>query len=204
MGITLDRYAVLDLGALQKIVDAVGGVEVELDEPLSYSDPDAGLRIELPAGHVHLDGKRAEQLIRYRSGYANADLGRLDAQKRFMQAFFGRCCELGATELLRVTPIIFRNVETNMELSSALRLAGLLHSMGDAELPMATLAGTAVQGTSGAWYYVLNRAAACKMINEYCFTDLNEADFDPDGVFDREGHTDFHKLYTAPDTLERG
>ena len=204
LGVRLDHYVVMELACVQQIVDAVGGVDMELPEALRYSDPEGGLDIDLPRGAIHLDGKRAEQLIRYRSGYANADLGRLDAQKRFMQAFLCRCSELGVGELLRITPIMFRSVQTDMELTRAIGLVGVLHTCMDEDLPMATLAGTAAQGNSGAWYYVLNREAARRMINEYCFTSLNEADFDPDGVFDREGHADFHKLYTAPDSFARG
>ena len=83
LGVSLDYYVTVDLDAVRLLVDAVGGVDVVLPQALTYSDPAGGLQIELPKGSVHLDGERAEQLIRYRSGYSNADLGRLDAQKLF-------------------------------------------------------------------------------------------------------------------------
>jgi recombinational DNA repair protein RecR len=66
---------------------------------------------------------------------------------------------------------------------------------------MATLAGEAVQGVSGAWYYVLNRAAACRMVNEYLLPDRTVSidEFDVDGLFDRVQNSNFHEIYIAPD-----
>ena len=70
---------------------------------------------------------------------------------------------------------------------------------------MATLAGEAVQGVSGAWYYCLCRSAACRMVNEYLLPEqmLDLSEFDPKGLFDRVENENFHKIYTAPDAMLR-
>ncbi|MBQ9806190.1 MAG: LCP family protein [Clostridia bacterium] len=203
LGVRLDYFAVIDLDCVQGLVDAVGGVDVVLPEALAYSDPEQGLEIQLPQGAVHLDGKRAEHLLRFRSGYVNADLGRLDAQKLFLQAFAQKCKTLNPLQMIEVLGVVFTRVQTNIDLPTACRLAvGLLHFDTDT-IPMATMAGEAVQGTSGAWYYVINRPAGAGMVTEYCLPTqpLTETDFDPDGIFDRRDHADFHKIYTAdPET----
>lgn len=199
LGVRLDYFVVIDLDCVQELVDAVGGVDVVLPEALAYSDPEQGLEIQLPEGAVHLDGKRAEHLLRFRSGYVNADLGRLDAQKLFLQAFAQKCKTLNPLQLIEVLGVVFTRVQTNIDLPTACRVAvGLLHFDTDT-IPMATVAGEAVQGNSGAWYYVINRRSGAEMVNEYCLPNqpLTETDFDPSGIFDRRDHADFHKIYIA-------
>jgi len=206
LGVKLHYFVVIDLDAVRSLVDAVDGVDVVLPQSLAYSDPVQNLEIQLPAGEVHLDGERAEQLIRFRSGYANADLGRLDAQKLFLEAFAKKCKTLSPWQMLGVLGAVFTRVQTNVDLPSACRLAiGLLKFNTDS-IPMATMAGEAIQGSSGAWYYVLNRRDAARMVNEYCLpgVPLTETDFDPNGIFDRADHADFHKIYTADSTRSGG
>jgi len=64
---------------------------------------------------------------------------------------------------------------------------------------MQTLAGQAVQGKSGAWYYVLNREGACRQINELTYPEspIELSDFDTDGLFHRVQNSEFHNVYVA-------
>lgn len=201
LGVRLDYFVTLDLSCLQQVVNAIGGVDVDIPQDMVYSDPAQGLEIHLSKGQNHLDGKGVEQLVRYRSGYANADLGRLDAQKLFLKAFAKKCKSISASGLMQVTCLALTKVQTDIGLPEAIRVVSVLRECDTDDLPMATLAGEAVQGVSGAWYYCVNRAGGCRMVNEYLFpkSDLSEFDFDPRSLFDRSDNEDFHKIYTAPD-----
>jgi LCP family protein required for cell wall assembly len=64
LGVGVDHVLLLDLDGFRRIVDRVGGVEVEVDRPLR--DRDLGLLIEDP-GTVHLDGDDTLSLVRTRS-----------------------------------------------------------------------------------------------------------------------------------------
>ena len=200
MGVPIHYFLVLDLDCLQSMVNAIGGVDVVLPQAMEYADPAQGLVIRLPAGEVHLDGQRAEQMVRYRSGYVNADLGRLDAQKLFLQAVAAKCKTLSTMQAIRLARLALTRVQTDITLPDIIRLGSILYEC-DSDIPMATLAGEAVQGVSGAWYYVLNRAAACRMVNEYLLPEqtLSVADFDAEGLFDRIQNQNFHEIYIAPD-----
>lgn len=200
LGISIDASVTLDLAALRDIVDAVGGVDVEIEQPLSYSDPDGDLEIRLPAGQVHLDGARAEQFVRFRSGYANADLGRLDAQKKFLRALARAWGELPPLRRAGILLSLSGRIGTDLSLPEIARLSGLFSEELVEDCRMETLPGEAVQGSSGAWYYSLNREGALRAIARTMFVDedvLRER-FDPDGVFDRSENPAFHKIYTAP------
>ena len=53
---------------------------------MDYEDPYQDLYIHLKAGEQHLNGEEALQVMRFRSGYAMADLERVNVQRNFVQA----------------------------------------------------------------------------------------------------------------------
>lgn len=86
LGYPVDHYIAVDLRAFKALVDAVGGVEFNVPFAMNYDDPTQDLHIHLKAGWQHLDGAKALQLVRYRSGYANADIGRVNTQQQLLTA----------------------------------------------------------------------------------------------------------------------
>ena len=57
LGVPIDYFVVLDLSALRRVVDAVGGVDVEIPCEMSYTDEAQGLTVRLPKGLRHLTGE---------------------------------------------------------------------------------------------------------------------------------------------------
>ena len=199
LGVPIHYFAVVNLDHFCKMVDAVGGVDVDVEQNMEYHDPAQDLHISLGAGKQHLDGKAAEQFVRYRSGYVNADLGRLDAQKLFLKAFAERCRDLNAPEYFRLIGASLTGVKTDIGIAEAVHIGKALQECDPDSVSMQTLAGQAVQGKSGAWYYVLNREGACRQINELTYPESRIAlsNFDTAGLFDRVQNPQFHNVYTA-------
>lgn len=199
IGVPIDFFVILKLDFFDDLVDAIGGVDIEIPEDMHYADPSQGLKIDLSQGRAHLSGREAEHFVRYRSGYVNADLGRLDAQKLFLKAFAEQCKSLSLLSLLRVTCLALTGLQTDIGIHDAIRVVKVLRECSAEDLKMQTLAGQAVQGNSGAWYYAVNREGAARQIRELLLPSHGEGEihFDPNGVFDREGHPDFHKIYIA-------
>ena len=198
-GVPIHYFAVISLDHFCKMVDAIGGVDVDVPQKMEYHDPAQDLHISLEAGMQHLDGKSAEHFVRYRSGYVNADLGRLDAQKLFLRAFAEKCRTLTPQDYLRLAGASLTGVQTDIGIVEAVRLCAVLRECSPEEVPMQTLAGQAVKGQSGAWYYVLNREGACRQINELTYpeTPIEVSNFDAAGLFDRVQNPQFHNVYTA-------
>lgn len=84
-GVRIDHYAQIGFSGFSGIVDAIGGIEVCLDEPIS--DPLAG--IDLPAGCQKLTGPEALGFVRTRAT-ATADLARMQNQRKFMAALMAK------------------------------------------------------------------------------------------------------------------
>ena len=202
LGVPIHYFVVVNLDSFGRMVDAVGGVDVEVPQKMEYHDPDQNLHISLEAGMQHLDGKAAEHFVRYRSGYVNADLGRLDAQKMFLRAFAKHCSNMGAEAYFRLIGASLTGVQTDIGIAETIRLGGILRECNPDDVPMQTLTGQAVRGQSGAWYYVVNREGACRQVNELAYptSPVSLLDFDANGFFDRVQNPQFHQVYTAAET----
>lgn len=88
LNIKIDNYVILNYEGFKKIIDTIGGVEVDVPFNMKYDDNSANppLHIDLKKGRQVLDGEKAIQFIRYRHGYVDGDLGRIKAQHQFLEA----------------------------------------------------------------------------------------------------------------------
>jgi len=85
-GVPVNRHIMVDLKGFKDLVDQIGGIDMEVPQDMKYSDPHQNLYIDLKHGWQHLDGDKAEQLVRFRSGYEDADIGRIKTQQKFIAA----------------------------------------------------------------------------------------------------------------------
>ncbi|EPY6472105.1 LCP family protein [Clostridium sporogenes] len=90
LGIEINNYAKIDYEGFRKVIDAIGGVEMDITRNMNYDDPSQNLHIHFQKGTtVHLDGKKAEEFFRWRknnngTGFADGDLGRIENQHKFI------------------------------------------------------------------------------------------------------------------------
>lgn len=85
-GVHVDGYVEVGFDGFYRIVEAVGGVEVCLEQPMA--DERAG--IDLPAGCQVLGGADALGYVRARYSDPRGDLGRVERQREFLQALAQR------------------------------------------------------------------------------------------------------------------
>ena len=115
LGFEIGNYVVVDLAAFEQIVDAVGGIKYNVPVDMHYSDPEQGLEINLNRGEQLLNGKNALGVVRFRAGYANADIGRIATQQDFLKTAAKQMLSLGnVPNLPKIINILIKNVETNL------------------------------------------------------------------------------------------
>lgn len=183
--INIHHAAVLNLDGLINIVDILGGVELYVPQRMYYSDPEQGLYIDLQEGWQTLDGKNAENFVRFRSGYVQQDLGRINAQKIFLTALFEKVkASISISNTAKLTQVageIFNNLHTDMTASDIMYYGKFVLGVDLANLNMTTIPGNVPQS-----HYVINRKATLAIINEYFNiynTEIGDAIFDRNGVF---------------------
>ena len=194
LGVPIDRTLHLSPSAFRAIVDAIGGVEIDLPRDLHYEDPAQGLSIHLRAGKQTLNGAEAEQFVRYRAGYAQGDLDRLDAQKIFLSALFQKLSSVGPIEAARLAMKMRGEVDGNFEAADILSLSGELLKISPEKVFFVTAPGQAVTATqSGASYYALSAPAMEELLTKYF--GAPKGSFDPEQVFLNERYESFDKIY---------
>jgi len=194
MGVNIDKHIILSPDALRGVIDALGGVEVNIREPMYYRDPSQGLRISLKAGKQTLDGKSAEQFIRYRSGYADGDLGRIDTQKVFLCALAKKAREdMTPTKLAGLLSALLGKTDTDITLADAKELSDVLLGVKDENMFFLTAPGApAIAEKSGASYYVLSRDATAEVLRNNFGA---EGEFDKNNIFLNSDYSEFRDIY---------
>ena len=105
-GIHLDHYLEVGLGGFVNVVNAVGGVQMCIEEPIN--DPKAGLDLE--AGCQKLDGGEALGYVRTRQ-FARGDLTRIEHQRQFLGALFDKATSPGVLlNPFRLFPLILSGI----------------------------------------------------------------------------------------------
>lgn len=85
-GVHIDQSVVLNFEAFERLVDLVGGVDVDVPKKMDYDDNAGELHIHLKPGPQHMDGTDAIGFVRFRHD-AESDFGRQSRQKEFLLAF---------------------------------------------------------------------------------------------------------------------
>ena len=126
LGIRVHHHVVLDFVAFERIIDAIGGVDLDLPEALvdnSYPTADfRTVRVRLPKGKQHLTGEQALWYARSRA--QSSDFSRMQRQQQVLLAVQRRGTHLDV--LLRL-PVLWSElrgaVETDLTLEETWTLA---------------------------------------------------------------------------------
>ena len=135
-GVSISHYAEVSFDELIDLVDAVGGVDVMVDERIDDTDADnttdhpENPRIIIEAGEQHLNGEQALVFARSRA-YVDGDFTRTANQRKLIQALLDKVLALPVTELPGVIQAAAKCVTTDMKVSDIVSLAQQFKDDGD-------------------------------------------------------------------------
>ena len=128
LGVNMDHYVIINIQAFQKIIDAIGGIDIDVEKRMYYEDPwddDGGLLIDLQPGMQHMDGKTAVTYVRYRD--EEGDIGRIKRQQKFMKACMDKVTSPAIIpKLPAVSKEVMSSVKTDLSFRQMLEFAGTL------------------------------------------------------------------------------
>ncbi|MET8740732.1 LCP family protein [Streptomyces sp. NPDC004728] len=129
-GVRIDHYLEINFAGFKDLVDAIGGVTVEVEKPIH--DKSSGL--DLSAGSHKLDGTQSLAYVRTRHGIGDgSDLGRIGLQQQFLLALLSEVKSqdlLGSpTKSYKVASSATKSLTTDSELASLTSLAEFARSM---------------------------------------------------------------------------
>ncbi|WP_304507145.1 LCP family protein [Anaerotignum sp.] len=165
LGIKIDYYIKVDLSAFRDIVDAVGGVDMEVKDRLYYVDPYQDLYIDLQPGFQHLDGDKAEQLVRFREGYAQKDLKRIQVQQDFMREFLEKVCSTESIlkNMNGLIQVALDKTESDITISEALKYVKYLKEIDPEKMTTVTIPG------EGGSYFDMDEAGTKALVDRLIY-----------------------------------
>lgn len=153
LGIPIDRVVLVHLEGFKRIVDLLGGVEVDVEKDMHYVDRKQGLYIHLKKGYRLLDGEKAMQYVRFRHDPLG-DLGRIQRQQKFLKALASKMFGWQEIDKLpELTRQIMEQIETDMTTREVLHLARFGKELPPERIFSSILPGTP-QNIDGISYYV--------------------------------------------------
>ena len=196
LALDIDGYVMVDLKGIRSLVDLLGGVDIDVPCDMDYDDPAQKLSIHLKKGRQRLTGAEAEQFVRFRASYLRGDIGRMDAQKLFLAAFFEKAKTLDNRDLPRLAKVAMRSVKTNIGLSQGLSLFRSMRGFDEEKITLLTLPGEDVRSRySGAWYYVLSRSGTAAVLSDQFGVESASAAIDPGHLFSDSRREDLENIY---------
>lgn len=153
----------VDYNAFRNIVDAIGGVEMYIEQDMYYDDDAQDLHINFTAGEtVNLDGKQAEEFFRWRqnndgTGLENGDLDRIENQQKFMKAFMKKCISPSiVSKIPRILNVVSDSIDTNLDANQMLKYSMQLVKLKQEDLTMTRIQGEN-EDIDGQSYFVYYR-----------------------------------------------
>lgn len=158
-GVNISHYAEINFDQLISLVDAVGGVEVNVPELVD--DPDAG-NIVIQPGLQTLNGEAALVFARSRA-YADGDFTRTSSQRLIVEALAKKILSQSATDLPGIIQKAAKSVDTDMTANDIFSLATQFKNLGNLTIYSAMVPSSTTM-INGASYAVADTATLKKMI----------------------------------------
>ena len=128
LGIKVNNYVMVDFKGFEGLVDAIGGIDIDVEQDMYYHDTWDGFTVDLKKGRQHLNGETAIQYVRFRD--EEGDIGRIRRQQHFLMAVYDK---ITSADMLLHIPGLAKQltsmVKTDMPLSDMIDIGRALHSM---------------------------------------------------------------------------
>lgn len=170
-GIKPDDYIMIGFDGFIDVIDALGGVRVDVPVRMNYTDPVQDLVIDLQPGMQRLNGEEAQMFMRFRqnndgTGYRNGDTDRIEAQKLLYSAVLKKVkSPLGLLHAPAVFGAVVKNAESSMNAAEIFGfLKDALAYSGNINFHTLPGAGKYIGGGS---YFVHNKNETNALIDEH-------------------------------------
>ncbi|MGF1493536.1 MAG: LCP family protein [Microcoleaceae cyanobacterium] len=173
----VDRYVRVSRGAFQELVNLIGGVEVFVPYPMSYTDQAQQLNIQLASGWQTMDGEAADHFIRFRSD-AYGDIGRIQRQQALLKSIRERLLRPSVLpKLPQMIRVMQKYVDTDLSFEEMLTLANFGLKLDAEQFQMVMLPGRSSDpNETFSSYWLMDEAGRDRILQEYFNLDTLASD----------------------------
>ncbi len=196
LGIRIHNYMIVNAEGVRKLIDAIGGVPIYIDQNMHYNDYSAHLYINFNKGNHILDGEHAEQYLRFRKDMLG-DIGRVYRQQKFVKALIE---QLKSPETVKKIPELLKiaslYTRTDMNLYQLSQYASVAREIDLNKVEFVTLpGGPNKKGIIS--YWILDPEKTQQTINRLIYhkkADMTEDDISLGIVFTREQEINAYEI----------
>lgn len=147
-----DHHIIVKLEGFAQVIDAMGGVDVDVEKDMDYVDRKQKLYIHLRKGNRHLTGQTAIHYARFRHD-ARGDLGRVVRQQKLLRAVLEKMLSPQMLpQLPQLMQVAKNNCDTDLSIEQMISLARIAKNVGDDGLKTAMLTGAPKMINGGSFY----------------------------------------------------
>ncbi|NEO55383.1 MAG: LCP family protein [Okeania sp. SIO3B5] len=167
-GFEIDRYVRVSKGAFRELVEQLGGVEIFVPQPMSYTDNTQQLKIDLKSGWQTLNGEQAEQFARFREE-VYGDIGRIQRQQVLLKALRNRITNVAVLPRLpHIIQVMLKYVDTNLSFPEMLALVNFSLDLERDDLRMVMLPGRASSSNEYLTsYWIIDQPGRDRILEQY-------------------------------------
>lgn len=162
LNLDIDYYVRVNFFSVKDIVDALGGVEVDVPVQVDVAEDN----VHLKPGKQILNGKQALQFARFRAGYSEGDVGRVKAQQLLIKAMVSELTKAkNIAKIPQILEVVKKTVNTNIPFSTIAKLALKTKNLSVDKMHTEIVPGESayINNTS---YFVPNRSKLNALVKE--------------------------------------
>ena len=166
-GINIDRYVRVNVQGVEKLIEALGGVTVNVPKDMKYNDFSQHLYIDLKKGIQHLDGDKAMQFLRYRyDGYG--DISRVQRQQMLMRSAVEQTLKPATVvKIPKILSVIQSHLDTNLTVRELMALGNFASKTERSDIKMMMLPGDFNSGDESVSYWLPHYQKINKLMTKH-------------------------------------
>ncbi|MGF1542711.1 MAG: LCP family protein [Pleurocapsa sp.] len=177
-GIKIHRYVRVNVQGIEKLIDALGGVTVDVPKDMKYNDFSQHLFIDLKQGKQHLDGEKASQFLRYRYDELG-DISRVQRQQMLMRSLVEQTLKPATiVKIPQILSVVQSHIDTNLTIQELMGLANFAASTERSDVKMIMLPGNFnSDGRTEISYWLPDHDRIAKMMYQHFEMPMPEDDY---------------------------
>ena len=140
-GVEIDRYVRVNVQGVEKLIDALGGVVVDVPKDMKYNDFSQHFYVDLKKGTQHLDGEKAVQFLRFRYD-GLGDIARVQRQQMLMRSVVEQALRPATiVKIPKLLDVVKSHLDTNLTVKELMAISSFAAKTQRSDVQMIMLPG---------------------------------------------------------------
>ncbi len=166
-GVEIDRYVRVNVQGVEKLIDALGGVTVDVPKDMKYNDFSQHFYVNLKKGKQHLDGDKAVQFLRFRYD-GLGDIARVQRQQMLMRSIVEQALRPATiVKIPQILDVVKSHLDTNLTIKELMALSSFAAKTERSGVQMIMLPGDFNDPTEKVSYWLPNERRIQQVVGQH-------------------------------------